>query len=229
MPTVEIVQGTLEACGVTSDSHVVLYSQTHPMWATRAWWVLAALGCRAEVSVLNGGLQSWAAEGLPTEEGWVERPQHCGSLAFSGGACQERVVGVEEVLEAVRDPRAAVACALSRQFFEGGDDSYGKAGCIPGTLSLPHSWLVDPAKHHTFLPTPEIAAAFAEAGLSAPPAKGFYTYCGAGISATVPLFAARALLGWECPLVLYDGSMAEYCARSLPLQVGAVVSGTVGA
>ena len=47
-----------------------VYSSTSPMWATRLWWMLHALGVPS--SVLDGGLPKWQAEGRPVARG-VER------------------------------------------------------------------------------------------------------------------------------------------------------------
>src|SRR3954465_10105064 len=64
--------GQLEAAfgrhGVGNESRVVLYSIGTAMWATRFWWMLRSLGFDG-VSVLDGGLDKWKAEGRAIETG----------------------------------------------------------------------------------------------------------------------------------------------------------------
>src|SRR3954471_19734435 len=54
--------------GVDANSRVVLYSIGTPMWATRFWWMLRSLGFD-NVSVLDGGVDQWKAEGRAIETG----------------------------------------------------------------------------------------------------------------------------------------------------------------
>jgi thiosulfate/3-mercaptopyruvate sulfurtransferase len=65
----------LGEAGVRDESHVVLYSSTKVMWATRVWWMLRSFGFRGELSVLDGGLKAWTAAGgeVATEEVRVSR------------------------------------------------------------------------------------------------------------------------------------------------------------
>ena len=52
------------ALGIGDGTRVVLYSTAELFWATRARWALYAMGFDSAV-VLNGGYQSWTAEGRP--------------------------------------------------------------------------------------------------------------------------------------------------------------------
>ena len=47
--------------GIGNESHVILYSQTSPQWATRVWWLLRIAGFDG-ASVLDGGLTKWKLE-----------------------------------------------------------------------------------------------------------------------------------------------------------------------
>lgn len=55
----------LQAWGINADSDVVLYDDGPGAYAARAWWLLAWLGKRNGVFILDGGLKAWHAAGLP--------------------------------------------------------------------------------------------------------------------------------------------------------------------
>ena len=55
----------LQAFGINNDSDVVLYDDGPGAYAARAWWLLAWLGKRDGVFILDGGLKAWHAAGLP--------------------------------------------------------------------------------------------------------------------------------------------------------------------
>ena len=63
LPTSAQFATELGAAGVSDESHIVLYSSTKVMWATRVWWMLRSFGFRGELSVLDGGLKAWTAAG----------------------------------------------------------------------------------------------------------------------------------------------------------------------
>ena len=60
----------MQALGVATADHVVVYdaSATGLFSAARLWWMLRGFG-HAHVSVLNGGLAVWQAEGRALEAG----------------------------------------------------------------------------------------------------------------------------------------------------------------
>src|SRR5882672_424862 len=68
MPAISQLEAAFGGHGIAADSHVVLYSIGSAMWATRFWWMLRSLGF-ADVSVLDGGLDKWKAEGRAVETG----------------------------------------------------------------------------------------------------------------------------------------------------------------
>lgn len=54
--------------GIKLSTRVVLYENKpkEPYWATRVYWMFTVFGHK-NVSVLDGGLNKWIAEGRPTE------------------------------------------------------------------------------------------------------------------------------------------------------------------
>ncbi len=200
--------------GIRPDSHVVAYSHTGPMWATRLWWLLRQFGHDA-VSVLDGGLPAWKAAGMATDD----RPTSYPPASFHAAARPEQIARKEEIaaIVAAGGSPTPLINALTPPVFRGeGVSSYSRPGRIPGSLNVPWIALVDPETGR-FRPAAELERAFAQSGVLA--AGDVIAYCGGGISATVDLFAL-SLLGQDGAR-LYDGSLTEWTADpALPVEVG---------
>jgi len=58
----------MKARGIKLSTRVILYDSKlgQPYWATRAFYIFSVMG-HSNVSVLDGGLSKWVAEGRPTE------------------------------------------------------------------------------------------------------------------------------------------------------------------
>jgi thiosulfate/3-mercaptopyruvate sulfurtransferase len=200
--------------GIASGTHVVVYAQDTPMWATRLWWQLRFFGFDA-VSVLDGGLPAWRATGLDvdTEPTSYEPADFVAAPRWDWLARRSDV----EAIVAAADGAVCLVNALTPPVFRGeGPSSYSRPGRIPGSVNAPWTALVDPDTNR-FRPLPEIQDALGAAGAlgSAP----VIAYCGGGISATVDLFAL-SLLGREGTR-LYDGSLTEWTRdETLPVEVG---------
>lgn len=214
LPTAERFAAAAGRLGIGPDTHVVVYAQDTPMWATRFWWQLRFFGFDA-VSVLDGGFPAWRANGLPTESGTASyepaeftatpRPEWLATRA-----------DVESIV-AAGDGSVCLVNALTPPVFRGeGPSSYSRPGRIPGSVNAPWTALIDPDTNR-FRPPAELEQALETAGALGP--APVIAYCGGGISATVDLFAL-ALVGRELGR-LYDGSLTEWTRdESLPVEVG---------
>lgn len=65
LPAPQALVQQLQAWGINADSEIVLYDDGPGAYAARAWWLLAWLGKRNGVSILDGGLKAWHAAGFP--------------------------------------------------------------------------------------------------------------------------------------------------------------------
>lgn len=214
LPTPEHFAAAAGRLGIGPGTHVVVYAQDTPMWATRLWWQLRFFGFDA-VSVLDGGLPAWRAKGLLTDRG---------SAAYAPAEFTPEPrwdwlatrADVERVV-AAGDGSACLVNALTPPVFRGeGPTSYSRPGRIPGSVNAPWTELVDPDTN-LFRPPGELERALEAAGALGP--APVIAYCGGGISATVDLFAL-ALLGREGAR-LYDGSLTEWTRdEKLPVEVG---------
>ena len=100
----------LQAFGINVDSEVVLYDDGPGAYAARAWWLLAWLGKRDGVFILDGGLKAWHAAGLPLslDAPAITRGAFTGSpdtaLLISAEQLQKRLARPELTLIDARAP-----------------------------------------------------------------------------------------------------------------------------
>ncbi len=211
LPGVQQFEAAMGALGVGESTRVVTYAQESPMWATRLWWLLRYFGFD-EVRVLDGGLAAWRRAGLELSAAEVNvAPQ-----VFVARPRPGLLATKDDVAAIVGGEAACLVNALTPQAFKGlGPGAYSRPGRIPGSVSVPAQRLLDPETWR-FRPRDELAETLSDLVASEVPVVA---YCGAGISATVDVFAL-SLLGHD-DVRLYDGSLTEWSADpQLPLEVG---------
>ena len=210
LPEPSVLLERLRSLGVNNDSDLVLYDDASGAFAARAWWLLAWLGRRERVWLLDGGFKAWQAADLPIETDTVTALPG----DFSGATDPSLLVDAGQIS---RTPAAFClldARALPR--FRGEVEPIDPvAGHIPGARCLPFSDNLD--AHGRFLPAAQLAARFDRllADCSGEP----LAYCGSGVTACHNLFA-MALAGR--PLAkLYAGSWSEWiCDPARPVARG---------
>jgi len=197
------------ARGVGDGTKVVLYDRAFNMWATRVWWLLRSIGFD-DAAVLDGGWKAWTAEG----RGVSTDPAPAWPAAeLTARPRPGTVVGRVEVEAATTDGNVCLINALSPQVHDGSDASYGRAGHIPSSTNVPAVSMVDPDTHR-YRPLDDLRREFDEAGVG----EGrIITWCGGGIAATSDAFILT-LLGRD-DVGIYDGSLSEWIAADLPLEV----------
>ena len=213
MPATAQLETAFGRHGIGANSQVVLYSIGTAMWATRFWWMLRSLGFE-NVSVLDGGLDKWKAEGRAIETGPARGYK---PASFTAKPQNGYFVDKHQALAASTDRNTVVVNALNPQLHKGVEPSrYGRPGRIPGSVNVSAATLFDP-ETKAFVPLADAAAKFAGQGISKD--KRVVAYCGGGISATIDLFQLYRL-GYD-NLTLYDGSMGEWAKdASLPIETG---------
>ncbi len=204
----------MAALGISNDDHVVAYDAYGLMSAARAWWLLRLYG-HDRVSILDGGLPKWKAEGRPLEAGPVTREPTSFQASFRPALLRTRA----QILANLRRGAETIVDARASGRFEGTapEPRAGlRSGHIPGSRSLPFDRLVDP-KARTVLPEVGLAAAFASAGVD--PAGHIACSCGSGVTACVLAFGLF-LLG-NRDVAVYDGSWSEWGAGTeTPIETG---------
>ncbi len=202
------------ARGIGPQTRVVLYDRAFNMWATRVWWLLRSIGFD-QASVLDGGWKAWTSDGREEASGTgASYPAAQLDAAPRSGL----IVGRAEVKAATADDQVCLINALSPEVHDGSDTSYGRAGHIPSSTNVYAISLVDPETHR-YRPLDDLRATFDGAGVTGDGADGrIITWCGGGIAATSDAFILTALLGRD-DVGIYDGSLSEWVAADLPLEV----------
>jgi thiosulfate/3-mercaptopyruvate sulfurtransferase len=219
LPAAPALAAAFGAVGVGDDTHVVVYDTVGSAWATRVWWLLRWLG-HDQVSVLDGGLAAWQAAGFATASGAADDEAARATSATLTPRERPELLATLPQVERISSGAAAglLVNALDPATFRGDQEvsTYARRGRIPGSVNLPLFTLLDPATGR-FLPVDELRERLEAGGLL--DAEGAVTYCGGGIAATLPAFAAYVVAGTE--VAVYDGSLSEWTAdERLAVAVG---------
>ncbi|MSP75598.1 MAG: sulfurtransferase [Rhodospirillaceae bacterium] len=212
LPSLEELTRAFAAKGVGHGTSVVLYSHASPVWASRIWWMLRAIGFD-DALLLDGGLDKWKAENRPLSTGETFHP--AATLTLRGRP--EIFVDKTALKGAIGQTDTLTLNALSHDQHKGsGGVTYGRAGRIAGSSCVPAASLFGPDK--ALKPIADLRAAFEGVGVAAD--KRVLVYCGGGIAATLDAFVLTAMLGHR-NVSVYDNSMQEWANDpALPMEVG---------
>jgi len=215
VPSPEDFAVHMRALGLTNDDHVVIYDDSDVRSAARGWWMMRLFG-HDGVSILDGGLAAWKANGGSLEAGPAR--QLPASDFMARPAAGVAVVDMETLLagiasgssEQILDARAA-----NRFAGEAPEPRKGlRAGHIPGSRNLPFTALLN--DDGTYRDARAMRDLFTAAGIA--PDAPVTTSCGSGVTACV-LAVGLHLLGNETVSV-YDGSWTEWGASTAPIETG---------
>ena len=169
LPAAADFQAAMVAAGVRADGDVVVYDDADATVAARAWWLLRYFGhgrpehgrpSHGRVRVLDGGLQTWRAAGLPVSTAdetaapgdFTAEPGHLPVLDAAGAAEVARA-GI------LLDARAPAR-------YRGETEPVDRvAGHIPGAVSAPTAGNV--TSDGVFRTIAELRARFADLGVEA--------------------------------------------------------------
>lgn len=202
LPDPQTLVERLRFWGVNSDSEIVLYDDGPGAYAARAWWLLAWLGKREGVYVLDGGLKAWHAAGLPLS---LDPPHHAEG-AFQGKPDDSLVLTADDLQTRLGQPDMTLIDARAAARFRGEVEPIDPiAGHIPGAQCAAFTDNLGPDGR--FLPAEQLKKRFA-ATLDGRAPEQLVAYCGSGVTACHNLFAL-CLAGY--PLGgLYAGSWSEW-------------------
>lgn len=225
--------------GITADTTVILYGReteghANEKWpgrragqiaAARAALILTYCGVE-DVRVLDGGYDRWVQAGQPVET-TRRLPTEVSSFRAPIPSRADVIVDIAEAKEILRDAEGAALVSV-RTWREhigevSGYNYIEPAGRIAGDVwgncgsdayHMQHYRNVD----NTMRPYPEIAASWAEAGITADKRVAFY--CGTGWRASETWLYA-SLMGWQ-RVAVYDGGWFEWSKdpERNPIDVG---------
>ncbi|WP_349975933.1 sulfurtransferase [Pseudomonas sp. WHRI 8519] len=192
----------LREWGLDNDSEVVLYDDGPGAFAARAWWLLAWLGKRTGVAILDGGLKAWHAAGQPLS---LDAPARYEGT-FSGKPDTKLLIDAEHVVTELASPELTLIDARALPRFRGDVEPIDPvAGHIPGAQCAAFTDNLN--EEGRFLAPEQLRQRFAEK-LAGRPAERLVAYCGSGVTACHNLFAL-ALAGYPLGR-LYAGSWSEW-------------------
>ncbi|WP_260957412.1 sulfurtransferase [Pseudomonas citri] len=192
----------LQSWGIDNDSEIVLYDDGPGAYAARAWWLLAWLGKREGVFILDGGLKAWHAAGLPLS---LDPPAGRRGT-FSGAPDATLLLDAQALQRRLGQSDMTLLDARALPRFKGEVEPIDPiAGHIPGAQCA--AFTDNLGGDGRFLPADQLKQRFAEK-LGARSPTDLVAYCGSGVTACHNLFAL-CLAGY--PLgKLYAGSWSEW-------------------
>ena len=192
----------LRAAGLNNDSEVVLYDDGPGAFAARAWWLLAWLGKRSGVYLLDGGLKAWCAAGGPISS----EPAVVAPGTFEGTPDNSLLIDARQLLADLQQPGLTLLDARALPRFLGEQEPIDPvAGHIPGAQCVPFNGNLD--EDGRFLSRQALEERFRPL-VATTSAERLVAYCGSGVTACHNLFAL-CLAGH--PLAkLYAGSWSEW-------------------
>ena len=204
LPPPDVFSRNVSALGIGDQMDIVIYEQEGVFSAPRAWWTFRTFGAR-NVYLLDGGLRAWSEAGFPAQSGEVHRAPAVFSAKLDSNAVkdfaqiQQMIAAHGQILDARSAGRFSGALPEPRPGIS--------SGHMPGATSIPYTELVEEGR---FKPAEELRRTFIAKGLDLQ--LPLTTTCGSGVTAAVLAFGLAAAGAKQ--VSLYDGSWAEYAART---------------
>lgn len=220
LPSPEAFAETMERAGISSApgglgaTHVIVYDDSGGANAARMWWLLHYFG-HDNVSLLDGGLNQWLAEGRALSTQAPDFPR----AEFHARANPNLVVTKQEMIARTRDVRTLILDARAPERYRGETEPVdARAGHIPGAKNAPLGGNLRSAQDFRFQDAQTLRTRFEALGANG--ADEIVAYCGSGINAAAEIFALQ-LAGYDHAL-LYAASFSEWSRDSaLPVLAGA--------
>jgi thiosulfate/3-mercaptopyruvate sulfurtransferase len=194
----------MSRAGIGPGTHVVAYDFGDGSTAARLWWLLRYFG-HERVSLLDGGMARWVAEGHPVEG----REPTVAPATFVAEPRPHMVVDAAAIERLRSEPSALVLDVRMAERYQGRREPVDPvAGHIPGARNRPYPANVRSTEDPRFLAPGELREAFETLGASR--VERVACYCGSGVNACQTLFALE-LAGFRNAL-LYEGSWSDWCS-----------------
>ena len=195
----ERFKALMERLGVGDEANVVVYDDTGGL-APRLWWALNYYG-HPQVRILDGGWNKWIAEGRPVTA-LVPSPTR---VTFTPRIEKGWRASIAEVKDAIKGSGSLLVDCRSPEEWRGEIGRGEQKGRIPGSTNIPSVKMLE-GELRTWKRPEEIRALYEAAGVTGE--RPVITYCNAGVSASVGLFALR-LAGFS-NVTNYAGSWYEW-------------------
>jgi len=201
LPDLDKFVATLEALGISSDTHIVFYDDRGGIYGTRPWVLLRMLG-HENASIVNGGWPQWLAEERPVS---TEVPELArGSLNVQRD--DQWIATADDVAAAIDRPGVHIVDTRTHDEFTGADlRNNPRGGAIPSSTHLFWEDTLD-GEYQRIKPADQLTDLFESRGLSE--SDKIITFCQGGGRSAHELFVMY-LMGYD-NLRLYMGSMEDW-------------------
>jgi len=201
LPSTEQFEKEARILGINKDSVIVVYDDKGIYSSARVWWLFKTFGFK-NVSVLDGGLPEWKANGFEVET-YTDETVAKGN--FEANFNSELMTDFTGVNDFSKDSDVLIIDARSKARFQCKVDEPRaglRRGTIPNSKNLPYTDLFEGNKLKS---KTELSIIFNN--LVEDKAQ-FVFSCGSGITACI-LALAATLCNYN-NLIVYDGSWTEY-------------------
>ncbi|MEI7856328.1 MAG: sulfurtransferase [Methanomicrobiales archaeon] len=212
----ELSQVLFRTLGIEQDSTIVVYSEGRPkdglvtvpgdgMEAAFVAYSLVRFGCR-RVMILDGGLEQWRAESRPLAQDFGE----CLPSGFTVEMPVDLFIAYEECVR-IKDHEDVVLLDTRPAVWYEGQGPWRRPGHIPGAVSLPAAFLMDPENPTRLKPEAEIRLILTDLGIT--PDKTIICSCGTGRTAVSVFLVLKWYLGYP-DVVMFEGGFTEWVAHA---------------
>ena len=192
-------KGLMERLGIGDETDVVVYDDSGSL-APRLWWALNYYG-HSRVRVLDGGWNKWVSEGRRV----TVAPPSLRPAVFTPHVTAGWRADTAAVKAAMADVHVAIVDCRSPEEWRGEIGRGTRKGRIPRSQNVPSAQMLG-GEFRTWKRPEEIRQLYAGTGIN--PEGAVITYCNAGVSASVGLFALK-LAGFD-HVSNYAGSWYEW-------------------
>ncbi len=203
-PTANCFTTFVQALGINTDTHVILYDNQGMYSSPRAWWIFTVMGHK-KVSVLDGGLPQWIKYNHPTTDEPSLPPANTGNAKADPD--WQKLISAQQLLNSLSETSQMILDSRSPSRFRGdkSEPRQGmRSGHIPSAMNLPFHkvW------HTGIFKSAEVLRREFEVLLGELPSQPVVFSCGSGITACIIMLASH-IAGYT-NTQLYDGSWSEW-------------------
>ncbi|MBI5410182.1 MAG: sulfurtransferase [Nitrospirae bacterium] len=191
--------------GISSESHVIMYSTpaANP-FVPGAYWIMKYFG-HSNVSILNGSLDKWEADGYGTDG----NPVKITPATYHAAPGNNKIIADGEyILKNLKNPNVVIIDTRAENEYTGEKDvPYIKAkGHIPGAVNL-NFYPTNRGEGGVYKSVEELKAVYEAAGVTKD--KEVITYCEGSPRAADTFFVLKEILGYP-NVKVYVGSWMEW-------------------
>ncbi len=133
LPNQDQLSRILNSYGIDEQTHVIAYDDEGGGRASRFLWTLQCIG-HQPLSLLNGGLPAWAAEGYPLEQE-LRFPQLPDQVDRNINYIEGPVADKQYILDHLSDDNTVIVDTRSAQEYNGVKVFAARGGHMPGAIN----------------------------------------------------------------------------------------------